>query len=110
MTIIDLMELLAVNQRETGPAEQNHRNAAIEKPSSGNDPIDEIGRTSLSMLREAADNYDRAKSLLTELRAAQDQIAQLESQVRSFRDRATRAEGWLKVIQEEIENKLINRK
>jgi len=103
------MELIAVSQRETDPAEQIYRTAAIEKPGSGSDPIDEVGQKVVSKLQEAANNFDRTRSLLTELLAAQGRIARLESQVRLFRDRATRAEGWLIVIQEEIEKRLINR-
>jgi len=109
ITIISLMELIAVSQRESDAAEQIYRGASIERPGSGSDPIDEVGQTVVSMLQESAKNFDRTRSLLTELLAAQDRIAQLESQVRLFRDRATRAEGWLIVIQEEIEKRLINR-
>jgi predicted nucleic acid-binding Zn-ribbon protein len=42
-----------------------------------------------------------------ELRAAEDRINQLESEVQLFRDRAARAEQWLQTIHKEIEEKLI---
>jgi hypothetical protein len=42
-----------------------------------------------------------------QLRAAEDRITQLEAEVALFRDRATRAEGWLQTIHSEIEQKLI---
>jgi len=42
-----------------------------------------------------------------ELRAAEERITLLEAEVERLRDRATRAEGWLGAIKQEIENKLI---
>jgi hypothetical protein len=48
-----------------------------------------------------------AHKLAMQLRAAEDQITQLEAEVALFRDRATRAEGWLQTIHSEIEQKLI---
>jgi hypothetical protein len=45
--------------------------------------------------------------LAMQLRAAEDRITQLEAEVALFRDRATRAEGWLQTIHSEIEQKLV---
>ena len=45
--------------------------------------------------------------LSMQLRAAEDRINQLESEVQLFRERAARAEGWLQTIHKEIEEKLI---
>jgi hypothetical protein len=42
-----------------------------------------------------------------ELRASEDQTHQLQAEVELWRDRAARAEQWLRVIQKEIEEKLI---
>ena len=67
------------------------------------------------MLREAAnvsaENVERAMTMAhkasMELRAVEDRIIQLEAEVERLRDRATRAEGWLETIKQEIEDKLI---
>jgi hypothetical protein len=79
------------------------------------DVVDQAGHRIIALLREAADafaeNAERAMTMAhkasMELRAAEDRIVQLEAEVELFRDRATRAEGWLEAIKQEIENKLI---
>jgi hypothetical protein len=48
-----------------------------------------------------------AHKLAMQLRAAEDRIIQLEAEVSLFRDRVTRAEGWLQTMHSEIEQKLI---
>jgi hypothetical protein len=45
-----------------------------------------------------------------ELRAAEDRTHQLLVEVELWRNRATRAEEWLRTIQKEIEDKLIVRR
>jgi hypothetical protein len=42
-----------------------------------------------------------------ELRAVEDRTNQLQAEVELWRDRAVRAEQWLRIIQKEIEEKLI---
>ena len=84
------------------------------KQQSGN-PADEAGQAVVAQIRKAAqlanENCDRAMALAhklaMQLRAAEDKITQLEAEVAVFRDRATRAEGWLQTIHSEIEQKLI---
>ena len=84
------------------------------KQQSGN-PADEAGQAVIAQIRKAAElaneNCDRAMALAhklaMQLRAAEDQITQLEAEVALFRDRATRAEGWLQTIHNEIAQKLI---
>jgi hypothetical protein len=84
------------------------------KPQSDN-PADEAGQAVIAQIQKAAElaneNCDRAMALAhklaMQLRAAEDQITQLEAEVALFRDRATRAEGWLQTIHSEIEQKLI---
>jgi TolA-binding protein len=79
------------------------------------DPIDQTGHALLVMLEEAAtlsqENVDRAMTLAhklsIQLRAAEDRIRQLEGEVERLESRATRAEQWLQVIKNEIEDKLI---
>jgi hypothetical protein len=77
--------------------------------------VDQAGHRIVALLREAADSFaENAERAMTmahkasmELRAAEDRITQLEAEVELFRNRATRAEGWLEAIKQEIENKLI---
>jgi hypothetical protein len=84
------------------------------KQQAGN-PADEAGQAVIAQIRKAAElaneNCDRtmalAHKLAMQLRAAEDRITQLEAEVALFRDRATRAEGWLQTIHGEIEQKLI---
>jgi hypothetical protein len=76
---------------------------------------DQAGHRIVALLREAADisaeNIERAMSMAhrtsMELRAAEERIILLEAEVERLQDRATRAEGWLEAIKQEIENKLI---
>src|SRR5262249_25999425 len=84
------------------------------KQQSGN-PADEAGQAVIAQIRKAAElaneNCDRAMALAhklaMQLRAAEDRITQLQAEVALFRDRATRAGGWLQTINSEIEQKLI---
>src|SRR5262249_46543383 len=78
-------------------------------------PLEEVGQAIVAKIQRAAElaneNCDRAMRLAhklsMELRAAEDRINQLESEVQLFRERAARAEGWLQTIHKEIEEKLI---
>ena len=77
--------------------------------------VEEAGEAIIAKIQKAADlsneNCDRAMKLAhklsMQLRAAEEQINQLEAEIELFRDRAARAEGWLQTIQNEIEEKLI---
>jgi hypothetical protein len=79
------------------------------------DPINQFGDVIVAMLQKAAelsnDNCARprtiANQLSCQLRATQDRINELETEVEYFRDRAFRAEAWLQRIQREIEQVLI---
>src|SRR5262249_4700615 len=79
------------------------------------DPIDQSGNVIVAMLQEAAElsdtNCARSRTIVNELfrqlRATEDRIYELETEVEHFRDRAFRAETWLQEIQREIEQKLI---
>jgi len=85
------------------------------RPPSHDTPLDEAGQAIVAKIQRAAElaneNCDRAMSLAhklsMELRAAEDRINQLGSEVQLFRERAARAEGWLQTIHKEIEEKLI---
>src|SRR5262245_54000157 len=79
------------------------------------DPTDQSGRAVVAMLQQAAtlsnENCDRAMNLAhklsIQLRAAEDRINQLQAEVEHFQKRAAHAENWLRVIEKEIEKKLI---
>ena len=91
------------------------RKFAPKRPRSDGDSMDESGQAVLAMLQKAADlsndNCDRAMSmahkLSIQLRAAEDQISQLQAENAQLHDRAERAETWLALIQKEIEEKLL---
>ena len=75
------------------------------------DLLDRAGQTILGLLDRAAtvteQNYQRARDeavkLSHQLRAAEDQLRDLEAHVRYHQDRADRAEKWLYQISIEIE-------
>jgi hypothetical protein len=61
------------------------------------DVADHTGGTIVARLRQAAGEF----------RAAEDRIDQLQSEIEQVENRAVRAEAWLQVIRQEIEEKLI---
>jgi chromosome segregation ATPase len=91
------------------------RFAVRQKLHDESDPIDTVGHALVASLREAAklskENADRAMTvahkLSIQLRAAEDRLKELEGEVEHLESRATRAEGWLQIIKNEIEDKLI---
>jgi predicted nucleic acid-binding Zn-ribbon protein len=88
--------------------------APRQKPRDG-DPIDQLGHALVVLLQEAAalskENVDRAMTvahkLSIQLRATEDRVKELEGEIERLESRATRAEGWLQTIKNEIEDKLI---
>jgi len=59
--------------------------------------------------KQPADRHWRQpKGFSSQVHAAQDRIAELEAQIRLYREKAERAEGWLSKISTEIEDRLIN--
>jgi hypothetical protein len=103
-----------MEKRATGTPEPALKFAPKGSPRE-DDPTDESGRAVVAMLQQAAnlsnENCDRAMSLAhklsIQLRAAEDRINQLQAEVEHFQDRAAHAENWLRVIEKEIEKKLI---
>jgi predicted nucleic acid-binding Zn-ribbon protein len=77
------------------------------------DELDSAGRSILGLLHKAAGvaeansqhALDLAQKLSAELRAAEDRIAQLETDVRYYQERTDRAEQWLHKIFTEIEER-----
>jgi hypothetical protein len=79
------------------------------------DQVDSAGQAIVNLLHKAADAGDAkirqtveaAQGLSERLGAARERITALESDLRSFRDKADRAEQWLGKISGEIEDRLI---
>ena len=90
--------------------------AAREIASVNDDQSDSMGQAILRLLHAAADETETdsrrslgaAQRLSHQLHAAQDRIAELEAEVRLYREKAERAEEWLSRISTEIEDRLIN--
>jgi hypothetical protein len=78
--------------------------------------LDSAGQAILKLLHKAADAaeansrraLETAQKLSSQLRAAEDRIAELEAEVQQYRERADRAEEWLRRIYREIEDRLVN--
>ena len=107
-----------MNQRETDTSEQVLKFAPKEKAPNRVAQLDDAGQAIVAQIRTAADlakeDCDRAMSLAhklsMELRAAEDRTQQMAREVEHWRDRAARAEQWLRTIQQEIEEKLLTRR
>ena len=75
-----------------------------------------MGQAILGLLDTAANHAkanmqrasEAAQQLSSQLNAAQGRIAELEAEVRLFREKAERAEMWLTMISTEIEDRFIN--
>ena len=80
------------------------------------DQLDSAGQAILKLLHKAAgaaeansrEALETAQELSSQLRAAADRIAELEAEIQLNRDKADRAEEWLRKISMEIEDRLIN--
>ena len=85
-------------------------------PRNDGDPLDQSGQAIVSLLQQAAnlsnENCDRAMGLAhklsIQLRAAEDRINNLQTELEQSLDRAARAEKWLMRIYQEIEEKHIS--
>ena len=77
--------------------------------------LDSAGQAILNLLYKAAGAaeansrraLETAQKLSSQLRVAEDRIAELEAEVQHFREKAERAEDWLRKIYREIEERLI---
>lgn len=80
-------------------------------PNNG-DPLDRAGHAACDLVHQAASVADQkaqhllgvAHKLTLQLRAAEDQVADLQAEMRHYRDRADRAEKWLHRIAMEIQH------
>jgi hypothetical protein len=78
--------------------------------------LDSAGQAILKLLHKAADAaeansrraLETAQKLSSQLRTAEDRIAELEAEVQHCRERSERAEDWLRKISAEIEDRLMS--
>jgi hypothetical protein len=79
--------------------------------------LDSAGQAIMRLLHKAAGvaeansqhALDMAQKLSHELRAAEDRIAELEADARTYQERAERAEQWLHKIYTDVEERFIKR-
>jgi hypothetical protein len=90
-------------------------------PNTKNVPVNELdraGQTILQLLHRAADvaeNNSRhalemAQKLSHQLRAAEERIAELEVEAKTYQERAEQAERWLHKVHAEIEDRFLRPK
>ena len=104
-----------MNQHANDTAEQVLKFVPKEKAQTKVAQVDDAGQAIVAQIRAAADlakdDCDRAMSLAhklsMELRAAEERTHEMEAEVEHWRERAARAEQWLRTIQKEIEEKLL---
>jgi cell fate (sporulation/competence/biofilm development) regulator YmcA (YheA/YmcA/DUF963 family) len=83
---------------------------------SDGDQLESAGQAILKLLHKAAGATEAnsrqalatAQRLASQLRTAEDRIAELEAEVHHYREKSERAEDWLRKISAEIENRLLN--
>jgi len=83
-----------------------------------NQIADDSGNTILALLQKAADlakedcarAMDVAHKLSYQIRTAEERAREAEAEAAHFRDRATRAEGWMVRIREEVEQTFFQKK
>jgi exonuclease VII large subunit len=82
-------------------------------PTAAADPLESAGATILGLLNQAAETatantqhaLDVAHKLSRQLRAAEERIADLEANLKDYKERAERAESWFNLISSEIQQK-----
>ena len=83
---------------------------------SDDDQLESAGQAILKLLHKAAGATEAnsrqalatAQKLASQLRAAEDRIAELEAEVQHYRGKSEHAEDWLHKISAEIEDRLLN--
>lgn len=84
--------------------------------SSDTNQLDSAGQAILKLLHKAAgaaetnnrQALETARSLSSQLRAAEDRIAELGADIQHYREKSERAEEWLRNISAEIEDRLVD--
>jgi hypothetical protein len=82
------------------------------------DQLDAAGETILQLIHRAAGVAEEnsrhaveiAQKLSHQLRASEDRIAELEAEAATYRERAERAEQWLRRIYSEIDNRFLRQR
>lgn len=82
------------------------------------DQLDAAGETILRLIHRAAgvaeENsrhaVEMAQKLSHQLRASEDRVAELEVEAATYRERAERAEQWLRRIYSEIDNRFLRQR
>lgn len=77
--------------------------------------LDEAGQSILRLLHKAAGvteqknrhTLEMAQKLAQQVRATESRVAELEAEVETRRERAERAEQWLRKVYTEIENRFL---
>jgi len=90
----------------------------IQFPNNSNDTLDRAGHDALVRLQHAAgvaeQNTQQALSMAhqaaMQLRVAEDKVGKLEAEIWTYKERAERAEQWLRRISQEIENTFPSRR
>ena len=85
---------------------------------SGTDSLDRAGQDVLVKLRSAAATAEKsvqhalgvAHQATMQLRVAEDRVSKLEAEMQNYKDRAERAEEWLRHISQEIEQAFPSRR
>jgi hypothetical protein len=83
-----------------------------------NDHVDKAGQTILQLVAQAAGIADEnsrhalgmAQKLSDQLRAAEDRVAELQTELAACQERADRAEQWLHRVYSEIEDRFLQKK
>jgi predicted nucleic acid-binding Zn-ribbon protein len=89
--------------------------AAKSSTSGDVDQLDKAGQTIVQLVQRAAglaeensrQALETAQKLSHQLRAAEDRIAELETEIASYQERAERAEQWLHRVYTEIEDRFL---
>ena len=100
------------DQSSSGYVISRDENAAASNDAS---QLDSAGQAILKLLHRAAGAaeannrraLETAQKLSSQLRAAEVRIAELKTEVQHYREKADRAEEWLRKISMEIEERLI---
>ena len=90
---------------------------SAERPSAtpGQPDLDRAGQSILELINRAAgvseensrQAVEMAQKLLRQLQVSQDHVAQLEAELANYRERADRAEHWLRRIYAEIDDRFL---
>jgi hypothetical protein len=107
-----------MNDKAERPRLEDYALAARPRPHpEGTDAVDKVGRSICEILNRVSqideDNrrlaQQQAEKLSERLRAAEERIRQLETELKSNQDRADRAEQWLYKISQGIEQQFFTR-